>query len=135
MAQLVQFPEDAARVDLAPEDLLDSDHRAIFELLRAKRTNADFPAHLAAMVAALGATGAEPASEVDAARKLEILALRLKEQNLRRRFDEVRGKLARAADGDAGALDDEVARLAGEIVAVQQRQQRSTVLRAEMENE
>jgi len=135
MAQLVQFPEDAARVDLAPEDLLDRDHRAIFELLRAKRPTADFPAHLAALVAALGATGAEPASEVDAARKLEILALRLKEQNLRRRFDEVRGKLARATGGDVGALDDEVARLAEEIVAVQQRQQRSTVLRAEMENE
>lgn len=135
MAQLVQFPEDAARVDLAPEDLLDHDHRAIFEHLRAKRPTADFPAHLAATVAALGATGAEPASEVDAARKLEILALRLKEQNLRRRLDVVRGKLARATEGDVGALDDEVARLAEELVAVQQRRQNSTVLRAEMENE
>lgn len=135
MAQLVQFPEDAARVDLAPEDLQDQAHRAIFEHLRAKRPTGDFPAHLAAIVAALGATGAEPASEVDAARKLEILALRLKERNLRRRLDEVRGKLARATEGDVGALDDEVARLAEEIVAVQQRQQRSTVLRAEMENE
>lgn len=135
MAQLVQFPEEAARVDLASEDLSDQDHRAIFEHLRAKRPTADFPAHLAALVAALGAPGAEPASEVDAARKLEILALVLKEQNLRRRLGEARGKLARTTEGDVGALDDEVARLAEEIVAVQRRRNNSTVLRAEMENE
>ena len=135
MAQLVQFPEESARVDLAPEDLSDQDHRAIFEHLRARRPTAAFPAHLAAIVAALGATGAEPASEADAARKLEILALGLKEQNLRRRLGEVRGKLARATEGDVGALDDEVARVAEEIVAVQRRQEHSTVLRAEMENE
>lgn len=135
MAQLVQFPEEAARVDLASDDLSDQDHRAIFEHLRAKRPTADFPAHLAALVAALGAPGAEPASEVDAARKLEILALVLKEQNLRRRLGEARGKLARTTEGDVGALDDEVARLAEEIVAVQRRRNNSTVLRAEMENE
>ena len=70
MAQLVSFPEEAARVDLAPEDLVGEDHRAISEHLRAKRPTSDLPAHLAAIVAALGAMGAEPPSEVDAAREL-----------------------------------------------------------------
>ena len=135
MAQLVQFPEEAARVDLVPDDLSDQDHRAIFEHLRAKRPTTDFPAHLAAMVAALGATGAEPASEADAARKLEILALRLKEQNLRRLWDDGRGKLARTPEADAGPLRAEVERLGEEIVVNQRRQQQSTVLRSEMENE
>jgi len=135
MAQLVQFPEEAARVDLAPDDLSDPEHRAIFEHLRGKRPSVDFPAHLAATVAALGATGAEPASEADAGRALEIAALRLRVQNLRRRLLEARGKLARATGGDVGALDDEVARLVEDLDAVMKKQQESTVLRNEMESE
>jgi len=135
MAQLVQFPEEAARVDLAPDDLSDHEHRAIFEHLRGKRPTADFPAHLAATVAALGATGAEPASEVDAGRAIEIAALRLRVQNLRHRLVEARGKLARATGGDVGALDDEVARLVEALDAAMKRQQESTVLRNEMESE
>lgn len=135
MAQLVQFPEEAARVDLAPDDLSDPEHRAIFEHLRGKRRTADFPAHLAATVAALGATGAEPASEADAGRALEIAALRLRVQNLRQRLLEARGKLARATGGDVGALDDEAARLVEELDAAMKKQQESTVLRNEMESE
>lgn len=135
MAQLVQFPEEAARVDLAPDDLSDPEHRAIFEHLRGKRPTADFPAHLAATVAALGATGAEPASEADAGRALEIAALRLRVQNLRQRLLEARGKLARATGGDVGALDDEAARLVEELDAAMKKQQESTVLRNEMESE
>jgi DNA primase len=135
MAQLVQFPEEAARVDLTPDDLSIPEHRAILEHLRGTRPTADFPAHLAATVAALGASGAEPASEADAGRELEIAALRLKEQNLRRRLGEARGKLARATGGDVGALDDEVARLAEDLDAVMKRRQQSTVLHVEMESE
>lgn len=135
MAQLVQFPEEAARVDLAPDDLSDPEHRAIFEHLRGKRPTADFPAHLAATMAALGATGAEPASEADAGRALEIAALRLRVQNLRQRLLEARGKLARATGGDVGALDDEAARLVEELDAAMKKQQESTVLRNEMESE
>lgn len=135
MAQLVQFPEEAARVDLAPDDLSDPEHRAIFEHLRGKRPTVDFPAHLAATVAALGATGAEPASEADAGRALEIAALRLRVQNLRQRLLEARGKLARATGGDVGAPDDEAARLVEELDAAMKKQQESTVLRNEMESE
>lgn len=135
MAQLLLFPEEAARIDLAPADLIDPEHRAIFEHLRGRHPTGDFPAHLAATVAALGAPGAEPASEADAGRKIEVLALRLREQNLRRRLLEAREKLARATGGDVGALDDEVTRLAADLDAAMRQREISTVLRAEMESE
>lgn len=135
MAQLIRFPEEVARVDLAPDDLNLPEHRAIFEHLRDKRPTAEFPAHLTALVAALGASGADPGSEADAGRATEIAALRLREQNLRRRLADARGRLARATEGDVGALDDEVARLAEDLDAAMKRQQHSTVLRAEMESE
>lgn len=136
MAQLAQFPEEAVRVDLAPEDLAVPEHRAIFEQLRDRHPASELPAHLAAIVAALGATGAGHGSEADPGRALEIAALRLREQNLRHRLAEARGRLARATGGDVGALDDEVTRIGEELEAVMMRRQGSTVLRAdEMESE
>ena len=128
MAQLTKFPEEAARLDLDPADLSDPDHRAIFEQLRGGNSTADLPAHLAATAATLGAYAPEPGSAADAGREIEIVALRLREGNLRRRFVEVRAALARG-DGDVGALDEEVSRLAHDLEEVQRSLQRSTVLR------
>ncbi|HET8567362.1 MAG TPA: DNA primase [Candidatus Limnocylindria bacterium] len=130
MAQLVQFPEEAARIELAPEDLVTSEHREIFELLRAgKRPDADFPAHLAATVAALGAQSPEPASTADVGQAIEIAALRLREQGVLRRLGEAQAALARATDGDVGGLAQQVTVLAEELVRVQQALERATVLR------
>ena len=128
MAQLTKFPEEAARLDLDPADLVDPAHRAIFEQLRGGQPTADLPAHLAATAATLGAYAPEPGSGADPGHEIEIVALRLREENLRRQFDEVRASLARA-DGDVGALDEEVGRLAHDLEEVQRSLQRSTVLR------
>ena len=128
MAQLTKFPEEAARLDLDPADLSDPDHRAIFEQLRGGHSTADLPAHLAATAATLGAYAPEPGSAADAGREIEIVALRLREGNLRRRFVDVRAALARG-DGDVGGLDEEVSRLARDLEEVQRSLQRSTVLR------
>ena len=128
MAQLTKFPEEAARLDLDPADLSDPDHRAIFEQLRGGHSTADLPAHLAATAATLGAYAPEPGSAADAGREIEIVALRLREGNLRRRFVDVRAALARG-DGDVGGLDEEVSRLAHDLEEVQRSLQRSTVLR------
>jgi len=128
MAQLTRFPEEAARLDLDPADLSDPDHRAIFEQLRGGHSTADLPAHLAATAATLGAYAPEPGSAADAGREIEIVALRLREGNLRRRFVDVRAALARG-DGDVGGLDEEVSRLAHDLEEVQRSLQRSTVLR------
>src|SRR4029077_2057038 len=47
MALLIRFPEEAARTELAPGDLDDPDHRAMFEWLQAgKHPTSDLPAHL-----------------------------------------------------------------------------------------
>ncbi|HEV2011255.1 MAG TPA: DNA primase [Candidatus Limnocylindria bacterium] len=129
MAQLTKFPEEAVRLDLDPADLADPDHRAIFEQLRGGRSTADLPAHLAATAATLGAFAPEPGSGADPGHEIEIVALRLREENLRRRFIEVRAALARA-DGDVGGLDEEVSRLAHDLEEVQRSLQRSTVLRS-----
>ena len=128
MAQLTKFPEEAARLDFDPADLSDPDHRAIFEQLRGGHSTADLPAHLAATAATLGAYAPEPGSAADAGREIEIVALRLREGNLRRRFVDVRAALARG-DGDVGGLDEEVSRLARDLEEVQRSLQRSTVLR------
>ena len=130
MAQLIKFPEEAARCDLDPADLADPVHRAIFEQLRGGQSTADLPAHLAATAATLGANAPEPGlgSEADPGHEIEIVALRLREGNLRRRLDEVRATFARA-DGDVGGLDEEVSRLARDLEEVQRALQRSTVLR------
>jgi DNA primase len=131
MAQLIKFPEEAARLDLDPADLADPAHRAIFEQLRGGQSTADLPAHLAATAATLGANAPEPGtgSEADPGHEIEIVALRLREGNLRRRLDEVRATFARA-DGDVGGLDEEVSRLARDLEEVQRSLQRSTVLRS-----
>jgi DNA primase len=130
MAQLTKFPEEAARLDLDPADLADPVHRAIFEQLRGGQSTADLPAHLAATAATLGANAPEPGTGAgaDPGHEIEIVALRLREENLRRRFVDVRAALARA-DGDVGGLDEEVGRLARDLEEVQRALQRSTVLR------
>ena len=130
MAQLTKFPEEAARLDLDPADLADPVHREIFEQLRGGQATADLPAHLAAPAATLGANAPEPGpgSGADPGHEIEIVALRLREENLRRRFVDVRAALARA-DGDVGGLDEEVGRLARDLEEVQRSLQRSTVLR------
>jgi DNA primase len=129
MAQLTKFPEEAARLDLDPADLADPVHRDIFEQLRGGQATADLPAHLAATAATLGANAPEPSSGADPGHEIEIVALRLREENLRRRFVDVRAALARA-DGDVGGLDEEVSRLARDLEEVQRSLQRSTVLRS-----
>ena len=131
MAQLTKFPEEAARLDLDPDDLADPVHRAIFEQLRGGQSTADLPAHLAATAATLGANAPESGtgSGVDPGHEIEIVALRLREGNLRRRLDDVRAAFARA-DGDVGGLDEEVSHLARDLEEVQRSLQRSTVLRS-----
>jgi DNA primase len=129
MAQLVKFPEEAARLDLDPADLADPVHRAIFEQLRGGQSTTDLPAHRAATAATLGANAPEPGSGADPGHEIEIVALRLRERNLRRRLEDVRATFARA-DGDVGGLDEEVSRLAHDLEEVQRSLQRSTVLRS-----
>ncbi|MBI3521981.1 MAG: DNA primase [Chloroflexi bacterium] len=136
MAELALFPEEAARIDLAPEDLSDPDHRAIFEHLSAGRPAADLPAHLAATLAALGADAPEHEAATDTGHAIEIVALRLREQNLRRRLGEKRAELARASDDEAGRLSDEIAHLADELDRTMKARDRDTVLRpGDMETE
>ena len=131
MALLIRFPEEAARTELAPGDLDDPDHRAIFGLLKAgKHPTSDLPAHLAAKAAAVGAFAPELEGEVDVAQAIEIAALALRERNLRRRMKVAQGQLARANGGDAGAVDGEVAQLANELADVMHRRERHTVLHA-----
>jgi DNA primase len=132
MALLIRFPEEAARIDLAPSDLDDPDFRAILETLRAgKHPPSDLPAHLAAKVAALGAIAPELEGEGDVVQAIEIAALGLRERNLRRRLKHAQGALARANGGDVGGLDQEVAELADELTELMRRRERHTVLRAD----
>jgi DNA primase len=131
MALLIRFPEEAARTDLAPGDLDDPDHRAMFNWLKAgKHSTSDLPAHLAAKAAALGATAPEPEGEVDAVQAIEIAALALRERNLRRRLKDAQGELARGNGGGVGAVDGEVAQLASELTELMRRRERHTVLHA-----
>ena len=131
MALLTRFPEEAARTDLDPSDFADPDLGALFEELAAgKHPTSDLPAHLAATAAALGVSAPEGADEVEAAQAIEIAALKLRERNLRHRFEEARGRLARAEVADMGALDGEVADLAAQLADVMRRQERQTVLHA-----
>jgi DNA primase len=131
MALLIRFPEEAARTELASGDLDDPDHRAILEWLKAgKHPTSDLPAHLAAKAAALGVSAPELEGEVDVAQAIEIAALALRERNLRRRMKVAQGQLARANGGDVGAVDGEVAQLAGELTELMHRRERHTVLHA-----
>ena len=131
MALLTRFPEEAARADLAPTDLDDPDLRALLiELRSGKHSTSDLPAQLAATAAALSASALELGDEVEPGREIERAALRLREQNLRRRFEDARARLARGEGGGAGALDGEVAQLASELDELMKRRERSTVLQA-----
>jgi DNA primase len=115
VAQLLQFPEEAARIELGPEDFTDPDHRAIFELLRAgERPGPRYPAPLAAVAAALGASAPQPADEDQAVRAIEQGSQRLRDRNLRRWIDEKRAARARG-EGDIGGLDAEIDRLTDEL--------------------
>lgn len=128
MAQLVQFPEEAARLDLDPDELVDPDHRAILELLRSgERPGPRYPAHLAAVVAALGALTPTPVDEGHAARAIEMAVPRLREENLRRRIGEKRQARARGG-GDVGGLDEEIDRLTDLLTRLMRTRERDTVL-------
>jgi hypothetical protein len=81
-------------------------------------------------LAALRAVAPEHEVTADVGRAIEITALRLREQNLRRRLGEAKAQLARAADGDVGGQDDEVARVADELERVMRSRESATVLRA-----
>ena len=130
MAQLVKFPEEAARADLDPTDLADPEHRAILEFLRSDgHSTAGLPAHLAATAASLGANAPEPGPDVDPGQEIEILVLRLREANLRRRLGEARAGLARQDTGGVD-LDQEVAQLATLLDELMRARERHTVLRS-----
>ena len=131
MALLIRFPEEAARIELAPGDLEDPDHRAMFEWLKAgKYPTSDLPAHLAAKAAALGVSAPELEGEVDVAQAIEIAALSVRERNVRRRMKNAQGQLARGNGGDLAAVGGEVAQLANELAELMHRRERHTVLHA-----
>lgn len=136
MALLTRFPEEAARVDLVPEDFATPELRALFEHLRTgKGPSTDLPAELAAVAAAVGASAPEMADDVAPGQAIEIAALSLREQNLRSRLNEVRADLAAQTVDDVGALDAEVTRLVAELGDLMRRRERRTVLQSETERE
>jgi DNA primase len=129
MALLVRFPEEIARVDLEPDDLVDPDLRALLTHLQAgDRSLSDLPTQLAATAAALSASAQGPGEEADPGQAIEIAAQRLRVQRLRDRLEHVRAELARVGDGDVGKLALEVEQLATELVTAMARMQRRTVL-------
>lgn len=135
MALLTRYPEDIARADLAPTDLVDPLLRALYEQLQAgKRPDSDLPAHLAALAAALGANAPELDEQTDPGQVIEIAALNLRVENLRRRLGDARVQLARA-EGDVGGLDGEIARMVEEFDRLMKRRERRTVLHGELERE
>ena len=135
MALLTRYPEEIARADLAPTDLVDPDLRTLFEQLQAgKRPDTDLPAQLAALAAALGASAPELDEQTDPGQVIEIAALRLRETNVQRRLGEARIQLAHA-EGDVGGWDGEIARLGEELERLMKRRERRTVLRSELERE
>ena len=131
MALLTRFPDEAARVDLGPGDFSDPDFGALFSRLSSgEHSTSDLPAHLAAIAAALGASAPEHADEFDAGQAIEIAALKLREQNLRRQLRDTREKLARAGEGDVGTPDGDVEDLASRLNELMKRRERHTVLHA-----
>ena len=129
MALLVRFPEEIARVDLDPDDLVDPDLRALLTHLQAgDRSLSDLPAQLAATAAALSASAQGPGEEADPGQAIEIAAQRLRVQRLRDRLEHVRAEFARVGDGDVAKLALEVEQLATELVTAMARVQRRTVL-------
>ena len=135
MALLTRYPEEIARADLAPTDLVDPDLRALFEHLQAgKRPESDLPAQMAALAAALGANAPELDEQTDPGLVIEIAARNLRVENLRRRLGEARVQLARS-EGDVGGLDGEIARMGEELDQLMKRRERRTVLHSELERE
>ncbi|HEY6204085.1 MAG TPA: DNA primase [Candidatus Limnocylindria bacterium] len=135
MALLTRYPEEIARADLAPTDLVDPDLRTLYEQLQAgKRPDSDLPAQLAALAAALGANAPELDEQTDPGQVIEIAALRLRVDNVQRRLGEARIQLAHA-EGDVGGLDGEIARMGEELERLMKRRERRTVLRGELERE
>jgi DNA primase len=135
MALLIRYPEEIARADLAPTDLVDPLLRELYEQLQAgKRPDSDLPAHLAALAAALGANAPELDEQTDPGQVIEIAALHLRVENLRRRLGEARVQLARA-EGDVGGLDGEIARMGEELDRLMKRGERRTVLHSQLERE
>jgi len=129
MALLTRFPEEAARADLDLSDLDDPDLRALYEQLQAgKHPTSDLPAHLAAVVAALGASAPEFGDEVEPGQAIEIAALSLREWNLRRRLEAAGARLRRGEGGDGSVLDGEIAHLADQLTELMKRRKRHTVL-------
>ena len=134
MALLTRFPEEIARVDLDPDDLVDPDLRALLIHLQAgDRSPSELPAHLAAIAAALSATAQGPSEEADPGQAIEIAVQRLRVQRLRDRLEQVRAELAAAKDEDLQELAQEVDRLATEMTAAMARVERRTVLHGETE--
>ncbi len=135
MAQLLQFPEEAARLDLDPTDLVDPDHRAMYELLRSgERPGPRYPARLAALAAALGASTPTPGDADHAVRGIEMAAARLRAENVRRRLGEVRAALNRGG-GDMVELMDELAILTDRLAQSMRTREQDTVLREAREIE
>ncbi len=128
MALLTRYPEEIARADLAPTDLVDPLLRALYEQLQAgKRPDSDLPAHLAALAAALGVDAPELDEQTDPGQVIEIAARNLRVENLRRRLGDAREQLARA-EGDVGGLDGEIARMVEDLDQLMKRRERRTVL-------
>jgi DNA primase catalytic core len=135
MALLTRYPEEIARADLAPTDLVDPLLRALYEQLQAgKRPDSDLPAQLAALAAALGANAPELDDQTDPGQVIELAARNLQVENLRRRLGDARVQLARA-EGDVGGLDGEIARMGEELDRLMKRRERRTVLHSELERE
>ena len=130
MAQLARFPEEAARLDLDPKELQDPDHRAAYELLRAgERPGPRFPAHLAALIAALGASAPSPSDEGDVTKAIAMAVVGIREKNLRRRMKEVQAALLRGS-GDVGQLMDELTTLGDDLARLMRTRERDTVREA-----
>src|SRR5213593_2183133 len=129
MALLTRFPEEAARADLDLSDLDDPDLRALYEQLQAgKHPTSDLPAHLAAVIAALGASAPEFGAEVEPGQAIEIAALSVGEWNLRPRPEAGAARLRRRAGGDGSVPDGEIAHLADQLTELMKRRERHTVL-------
>lgn len=94
-----------------------------------ERPGPGYPAHLAAAVAVLGASASMPVDEDHAARAIEMVALRLREENLRGRMGEVQAALLRGS-GDVGGLMDQLVAIGDDLAVVMRAKERDTVLRA-----
>ena len=134
MALLTRYPEEIARLDLVPDDLESPELRDLLSYLQSGNGSlSEPPAHLAATVAALGASAPELGEETDPGQVIEIAARMLRVQTLRHRLGTARAALARADGGDVGALAEQVERLGAEFNSAQRTLERRTVLHDDIE--